>query len=251
MNYSKTILMQNKTKQQTRTKSGIEGLDQLTYGGFPTGKSYLISGEPGTGKTILSLQFLLEGLKHNEKTIYISIDEKPEHVINDARALGWDLQHHLQNESLNIIDITNYFGSSKDKEGNTLDYKLIVSKITDYIKSINPTRIVIDPIAPLILTDTTIPDVIEYIRSLIFEIESIENCTTLLTSYIPVGSNKVSFFGIEEFASSGIIHLKLLPQSNKRIRTISIRKMRGTRIDLSEYSFEILPNRGIVLRQAL
>tara|TARA_B100000427_G_scaffold207332_1_gene172610 strand:+ start:3908 stop:4639 length:732 start_codon:yes stop_codon:yes gene_type:complete len=243
--------MTNQTKQQTKIKSGIEGLDQLTYGGLPSGKSYLISGEPGTGKTILSLQFLLEGLKNNEKTIYISIDEKPEHVINDANALGWDLQHYLQNETLNIIDITNYFGSSKDKEGNTIDSKIIVSKITDFIKSIKPTRIVIDPIAPLILSDNSIPDVIEYIRSLIFEVESIKNCTTLLTSYIPVGSNKVSFFGIEEFASSGIIHLKLHPHNNKRIRTISIRKMRGTQIDLSEYSFEILPNRGIVLRQAL
>ena len=243
--------MLNKTKEQTRTPSGIAGLDQLTYGGLPTGKSYLISGEPGTGKTILSLQFLLEGLKNNENTIYISIDEKPDHVIKDAEALGWDLQHYLQNGKLNIIDITTYFGSSKDKEGNTIDSKLIVNKITEYIKSINPTRIVIDPIAPLILSDNSIPDVIEYIRSLIFEVESIDNCTTLLTSYIPVGSTKVSFFGIEEFASSGTIHLKLLPQNNKRIRTISIRKMRGTRIDLSEYSFEILPERGIVLRQAL
>jgi len=243
--------MTNKIKELKRTSSGITGLDQLTFGGLPTGKSYLISGEPGTGKTILSLQFLLEGLKHNEKAIYISIDEKPDHVISDAASLGWDLQSYLQTEQLNIIDITKYFGSSKDKEGNTIDSKLIINKIKDYISSINPTRIVIDPIAPLILSDNSIPDVIEYIRSLIFEVESNENCTTLLTSYIPVGSQKVSFFGIEEFASSGIIHLKLLPQNNKRIRTISIRKMRGTRIDLSEYSFEILPERGIVLRQAL
>ena len=94
----------------------------------------------------------------------------------------------------------------------------------DYTKEIKPQRLVIDPIAPLILKDTSIPAVIEYIRSIIFAIESIENCTSLLTSYIPVGSNKVSTFGVEEFATSGIIQLKLITQNSKRIRAVGVRK---------------------------
>ena len=251
IHYSNGIPMDKTLTEIKRIPSGIHGLDQLMFGGLPEGRAYLISGEPGTGKTIFSLQFLLEGLRNNQKAIYITIDEKPEHVISDAAALGWNLAPYLESGALNIIDITSYFSSNKDSQGNTLNAKSIVEKIMDFVGSINPQRIVIDPIAPLILSDDSIPDVVEYIRSAIFSIESIPNCTSLLTSYIPVGSTKVSCFGIEEFASSGIIHLRLISQNNKRIRTIHIRKMRGTRIDLSEYSFEILSERGVTLRQAL
>ena len=243
--------MSNIVKAITKIKSGIEGFDPLIYGGFPTERSYLVSGEPGTGKTIFSLQFLLEGLRQGENAIYRSIDEKPEHVINDALSLNWDLTKYLNNNQLKIIDISSFFSSNKDTEGKTIDINRIIEKILEYTQQSKPSRLVIDPIAPLILKDTAIPDVIQYIRSTVFAIESIPNCTSLLTSYIPVGTNKVSAFGIEEFATSGIIQLKLISQNNKRIRTIGVRKMRGTRIDLSEYSFDIMPDRGIILRQAL
>ena len=89
----------------------------------------------------------------------------------------------------------------------------------------------------------------EYIRKLIYQLEETDNCTTLLTSYVPVGSDKLSQHGIEEFAASGIILLRLVKEKSKVTRTIWIRKIRGTKFDLSEYSYEILNKRGIVLRQ--
>tara|TARA_A100001015_G_scaffold200589_1_gene223956 strand:- start:2236 stop:2967 length:732 start_codon:yes stop_codon:yes gene_type:complete len=234
-----------------RIQTGIQGFDQLIYGGLPQGRSYLVSGEPGTGKTIFSIQFLLEGLKKGEKCIFISIDEKPNHIIEDTKALGWDIESYLESTKLSIIDITELFRGNKTTHGDKLDVNKTVSKIINYIKEQKPSRVVIDPIAPLIFSDNSIPDVIEYIRTTIFELESIDNCTSLLTSYIPVGSKKLSCFGIEEFAASGIIHLNLTKVNNKRIRTIGVRKMRSTRIDLSEYSFEILPDRGVILRQPI
>ena len=57
-----------------RISTGVEKLDQLLSGGYPKGKSILIAGEPGTGKTLLSLQYLMEGAKKGEKGIYVSID---------------------------------------------------------------------------------------------------------------------------------------------------------------------------------
>lgn len=234
----------------TRVHSGIEGFDKLVGGGLPAGRSYLVSGEPGTGKTIFSLQFLLNGLKNDESAVFITIDEKPEHILQDSLALGWNLQPFLANERLKIIDITKYFGSTK-KNGQPLALPDIIARIAAFVSEYTPQRLVIDPIAPLILSDNAMPDVIEYIRGLIFAIEAIPNCTSLLTSYVPYGSTKVSFFGVEEFAASGIIHLKLTEQQTKRCRTISVKKMRGTQMDLSEYNFDILPERGVTLRQAL
>lgn len=234
-----------------RIQTGVHGFDQLIYGGLPAGRSYLVSGEPGTGKTIFSLQYLIEGIKKGETGVFISIDEKPDHIIADCESLGWNIQQHIDSGKLNIIDITELFRGNKNASGDQIEINNIVTKIISYLKDLKPNRVVIDPIAPLIFSDNNIQDVIEYIRSTIFQLEALPNCTTLLTSYIPVGSTKLSCFGIEEFASSGIIHLRLITLNNKRVRAIGVRKMRGTRIDLSEYSFEIMPERGLVLRQPI
>ena len=234
-----------------KVSSGVEGFDQLIYGGFPKGRSYLVAGEPGTGKTIFLLQFLLQGIKEGEKGIYISIDEKPEQIVADALALGWDLSPQLEKGMLQIIDVTSYFSSIKHSDGSVINIDDIVNDILGYVKKSGASRLAIDPIAPLIFSSHQYPNVVEYIRKLVFSIEENINCTSLLTSYIPFGSNKVSSFGIEEFAASGIVVLKLVDHHSKKIRSISVRKMRGTRVNLSEYSFEILSDRGITLRQPL
>jgi circadian clock protein KaiC len=231
--------------------SGIEGFDKLLFGGLPKGRAYLVAGEPGTGKTIFTLQFLLEGIRNGEKAVYISIDEKPEHVILDAQSLGWDIQKNLDDGRLKIIDVTTYFSPSHFTSDSGIDIHQIMHDILGYVKESGATRLAIDPISPLIFAEKNIPEVSEYIRRLIFAVEDTTNCTTLLTSYVPVGTQLVSQHGIEEFAASGIILLKLTKINQKYIRSIWVRKIRGTRIDLSEYSYEILPERGIVLRQPL
>ena len=77
---------------RVRVPTGIEGLDELLQGGLLQGKSYLVSGEPGCGKTTFAAQFIMEGLRRGENGIYISIDEKPAHLVEDAEGLGWDLR---------------------------------------------------------------------------------------------------------------------------------------------------------------
>lgn len=231
--------------------SGIEGLDRLLYGGYPEGRAYLVAGEPGTGKTTFTLQFLLEGLMHGEHCTYISIDEKPLNVLNDARSLGWDFSPYLKSGHFKILDVTSYFGISSINTTEGINIERIIEDILLFIKKNKTSRVGIDPIAPLVFANQHSPLIVEYIRRLILKLEDLPGCTTLLTSYIPVGSDKISYQGVEEFAASGIILLKLKKSVNKFIRTIWIRKMRGTRIDLSEYSFEILPNRGLVLRQPI
>ncbi|MFC1753496.1 RAD55 family ATPase [Thermoproteota archaeon] len=231
--------------------TGIKGFDELVFGGLPKGRAYLVSGEPGTGKTIFSLQFLLGGLLKGEKCIYISIDEKPEHVIEDAKALGWDLMPYLENGSLQILDVTSYFSTPKIGTAEGININRITDDVISFVKKSSATRLAIDPIAPLIFAECHVPEIIEYIRKLIFSLEDNTGCTTLLTSYAAVGSDKVSHHGVEEFAASGIILLRLTKSNHKYIRSLTVRKMRGTRIDLSEYHFEILPDRGIVLRHPI
>ena len=70
--------------KDTRCPSGIEGLDAILAGGLPREGFYLIQGDPGSGKTTLALQFLLEGLRRGEKVFYITLSETKEELLKVA-----------------------------------------------------------------------------------------------------------------------------------------------------------------------
>jgi circadian clock protein KaiC len=74
-----------------RCPSGVEGLDDILAGGLPRGGFYLIQGDPGSGKTTLALQFLLEGLRRGEKVSYITLSETKQELLQVARSHGWSL----------------------------------------------------------------------------------------------------------------------------------------------------------------
>jgi circadian clock protein KaiC len=234
-----------------RAATGIDGLDGLIEGGFQERKSYLICGEPGTGKTTLCLQFLLKGLGHGEAGVYVTIDEKPAHLIEDSQAMGWDLAPYLDRNQLLILDASPYFTNVRLGKERELDVLQIVSDLGKHVTSLGAKRLVIDPIAPLIFKEEHHAGIMEYIRGLIFSIEDNLGCTALLTSHMPSGSERMSRFGVEEFIVSGIVLLRIVRAQNRYIRTLFVRKMRGTAVDLTEYSFDIIRGRGIVLRQAV
>src|SRR5512144_20405 len=74
-----------------RLETGIAGLDKMLAGGFVPGTANLVRGAPGTGKTVLALQFLLHGVERDEPGLLISFEEFPQSLQNDAQGLGWDL----------------------------------------------------------------------------------------------------------------------------------------------------------------
>ena len=74
-----------------RVPTGIEGLDRMLGGGLVGGRPYLITGGTGSGKTLLGLTFLLEGLKHGEEVLLVAVDEPPGEIIENVQSFGWDL----------------------------------------------------------------------------------------------------------------------------------------------------------------
>ncbi|HYQ82920.1 MAG TPA: ATPase domain-containing protein, partial [Rubrobacter sp.] len=71
--------------------TGIKGLDHILLGGFPRNRVYLVQGDPGVGKTTLGLQFLLEGIRNGETTLYITLSESKEELDAVAESHGWSL----------------------------------------------------------------------------------------------------------------------------------------------------------------
>jgi len=74
-----------------RTATGCEGLDRIMEGGFPSRRLYLIEGSPGTGKTTLALQFLLEGVRNGEPVLYVTLSETKEELTDVAPSHGFSM----------------------------------------------------------------------------------------------------------------------------------------------------------------
>src|SRR5512146_531664 len=86
--------------KEVRLKSGSEGLDDILGGGFPSNHLYLLEGDPGTGKTTLALQFLLEGTRAGERCLYVTLSESELELQGVAESHGWSL------DDIPIIEMT-------------------------------------------------------------------------------------------------------------------------------------------------
>ena len=79
------------TQKPDSISTGIEGLDEILGGGFTPHRLYLLEGEPGSGKTTMGLQFLLDGVRHGETVLYVTLSETAEELRGVAASHGWDL----------------------------------------------------------------------------------------------------------------------------------------------------------------
>ena len=235
-----------------RVSTGIPGLDPLIEGGFPEGKSYLITGESGTGKTIFCMQFILNGLMGGEKAVYVAVDERPSDILDEAASLGWDLLKFVEQKSLLILDASPLFssrmGAGKEKE---VDVQKTVGDLASYVKRMAATRVIIDPVGPLILSRDSSARAQEHVRTLVHSLQDNLGTTNLLTSYAVPGLAGAGEGGVEEFLVAGVVVLSVIREKNRLVRTLMLRKMRGTAIDLMELQFNIVKEKGIVLKPVL
>ena len=231
-----------------RVSSGIPKLDEILGGGFIKGRTYLITGETGVGKTILSLQFLLEGLRNGEQCIYVSLDERIDGVLRGAMSLGWDFWEYM-NQGLFFPFEFRLFTSDLRRFGK--ESKAFVQALEHIARGRNVSRIVMDPISALAIGAKDEFIVREYLREIINMMEERLGTTTLLTCDIPTGSNRLSRFGFEEFLSAGVIVLGVIRFHGKLLKTIYVRKMRWSQVDSAIYIFEIRPGEGVVIREPL
>ena len=231
-----------------RVSTGIPILDKMLGGGLLRGRTYLITGETGVGKTILSLQFLLEGLRNGERCIYVSLDERIDGVLKGALSLGWNFWDYVD-QGLFFPFEFRLFTSDLKRFGK--ESKAFVDAIEKIAHGRQISRIVLDPISALAIGAREEFIVREYLREIINMMEERIGATTMLTCDIPTGSNRLSRFGFEEFLSSGVIVLGIVRLRGKLLKTIYVRKMRWSKADSAIYIFEIRPIEGIVIRESL
>uniref|UniRef100_A0A7C4B967 Recombinase RecA n=1 Tax=Thermofilum pendens TaxID=2269 RepID=A0A7C4B967_THEPE len=234
--------------------TGIPGLDEILGGGFLRGKTYLVAGEAGCGKTIFSIQFLIHGALIGEPGLYIAIDEPTNQLLRGLRLFGWDLGDLISSRRLMFLDMRTHFSKIYLRdERKHIEPRYIIEQILAAARKINAKRLVIDPIAPLVYGGKE-EDVLyarEFLREMVFAIEKTGELTTIMTSEIPTGSSKLSRFGVEEFLASGIIVLGIEEIYGNVERIMYLRKARWAPVRPSKYIFDIVSGRGIVIREPL
>ncbi len=223
--------------KMNRIKTGVEGLDVIIQGGLPKSSITLVSGPPGGGKSIFCFQFLYEGVKNQERCLYLTLDKKVEGLLIQARELGFDFQPAIENNLVKFL----YLNINK---------KLVYEKMTNEILSGEFDRVVLDSITPLSEmpifiknTEEGSPDVSMidagdyseginlptrrlHLQFIMSALES-SNSTSIVTSELPMGSSLLSRDGISEFLADGVIKLSLDPTMDRR--KLSVMKMRNTK----------------------
>jgi circadian clock protein KaiC len=222
-----------------RIPTGIPELDAVIEGGLREGKTYLVVGQPGTGKSVLSLQFLVRGLMEKEKCLYVAIDEKPADVIEQATSLGWDLAPFIESKEFLILDASAYFGGRAGEPGKGVDVQRVAADLNNYIVRMGATRVVIDPVRPLLSAGNS-----EQARLLIYALQANASTTYLLTTYAAEKPSR----GVEEYLVAGTIVLDMERVDGRYQRKLTIEKMRGTALQPAQYDFDIVAKRGIVFK---
>jgi circadian clock protein KaiC len=132
----------------TKTIStGIQGLDQVLHGGLPPDHMYLVAGSPGTGKTTLALQFLLEGIRCGERALYVTLSQSKKELLDVADSHGWSLDElviydQLGPEKREVNRYTMFHPSE-------LELAEITDAFLDEVKRIKPQRLIFDSVSEM------------------------------------------------------------------------------------------------------
>lgn len=201
-----------------RAKTGIRNLDTLLGEGIPYGSSLLVSGVAGTGKTLLSLEFIYRGAKEQgDKGIFVSFEETEERLKAGARGMGWDLEGEIERGNIELICIP--------QTEILIEKQLLM--IHERIVRLGAKRLAIDSISLFLykVKDERIA------REKLFQLATLvqkAQAVGFFATDIPYGSNKISRFGVEETTVDGVILLSCTEKGFNRERYLEVYKLRNT-----------------------
>jgi circadian clock protein KaiC len=232
---------QPKPQAVAKTPSGIKGLDEITEGGLPTGRSTLITGGPGCGKTLFGMEFLVRGARdYGEPGVFMAFEEKAEELAENARSLGFDLAEMIQRKQL-VIDAVQIQRSEIEETGE-YDLEGLFVRLNHAIDSIGAKRVVIDTIEVLFaslsasILRTELRRLFQWLKS--------KGVTAIVTA--ERGEGTLTRHGLEEYISDCVILLDHRIHDEVLTRRLRVVKYRGSSHGTNEYPF-LIDARGITV----
>jgi KaiC/GvpD/RAD55 family RecA-like ATPase len=238
-----------------RFSSGVPGLDNLIEGGIPQGFNVLLSGAPGTGKTILGLQFIHEGVKRGEPGVYVSFEQFREDIIRQAEQFGWS---DIRNEKLfsllsikhkNIQSFMSYLNDeveAKKAKRLVIDSLSVVSVYTNIME--DPDQVKLGEFS--VDLHSKVPADAEQLRKqTIYHILSKikEMGVTALLISEQIDPNRMTRDEVSEFVCDGLFVFKKVVIGKDVIRSVTVEKMRQTKINAGPHNMEVT-DKGIFVR---
>ncbi|MEM0371415.1 MAG: KaiC domain-containing protein [Ignisphaera sp.] len=280
-NVDKSLKQTLRTTTVTRVSTGIPELDEALEGGIPKGSWVAITGEPGTGKSILCMHFAWAGLKTGDPVVYITTEAEFRDVIRQAKQFGMDFEQYSihdisspkepqETPSIVVIDIFGLLRVAKQisetsstdsefikkKRFVALDVKTLVASIREAYKilgvlkeggrsPIRHIRLVIDSMSAFWADKPAMARRYSYDLKVSTHRE---NVTAYLVSQYAMTTRSTFGFGLEHIAD-GVLHLWMDDvESSKEVRRyIIIKKMRMTNHKRHAFKLDIVPGKGVVL----
>lgn len=221
-----------------KARTGIKGFDEITHGGLPRGRTTLLVGGPGSGKTIFALGFLAHGAQHcREPGIFVAFEETPERIVDNCENFGWDLAA-LQPKRLFLLDAQ----PSPDLiQSGTFDLSGMLAGLGEQARSMGAKRIVFDALDIML---ALLPDAATKRREIyrLHEWLLASGLTGLITA--KSGGDEISSlgpqpFGFMQFMVDCAVILNHRVSLGVSQRNIRVQKYRGSSFDENEAPFVI------------
>lgn len=261
-----------------RVATGVPGLDDLIEGGIPKGFNVVVMGRPGTGKTILALQYLYNGAMNGEKGLYITVDADSDIIREQARLFGWDMKKLEDENKICVLEVPlntrlriNLFGLIEAKVKQFGAKRIVFDSLSSFMFNLNQFRIQlpnIDNLSELSKEESSyleeeigvrsdsIPEAVQKLRPdpihyetvtrerivyLTFRELSRLGTTNVIISSASAQNSDITIDGVSEFASDGVIVLDVQQIAKKAERSIKVQKMRNTKQELDSFILNFTP----------
>jgi KaiC/GvpD/RAD55 family RecA-like ATPase len=247
-----------------RLSTGVPGLDRMLAGGLIPGRPYLVTGGTGSGKTLLGLSFLLDGVRQSERVLLVAVDEPPPEIWENVRSFGWDVSaiHTLdanpgtrairrltdvqEIRSLGEIrSMRDLREESRRPSDEDISVQSIHLKLRQLFQNQHYSRVVVDSITSIrrfTVKQSADPQAERTEIQSLLRFLSEQETTTLISS----APGNPAHLTPEEILTRGEIELSRKWIGDRSVRQIKIVRMRGSAHDYERRPFAIAP-RGIVV----
>lgn len=218
-----------------KVETGIKGFDEITEGGLPKGRPTLVCGDAGCGKTLFSIEFIVQGaLEYNEPGVFVAFEEKIEELAENVGSLGFDLPTLVKQNKI-CVDYVHIDRSEIEETG---EYNLegLFIRLEHAIKSIGAKRVVLDTVENLFsglqneaIIRTELRRLFQWLRD--------KNVTAVITG--EKGNGTLTREGLEEYVSDCVIFLDHRVVNQISTRRMRIIKYRGSSHGTNEFPFLI------------
>jgi KaiC/GvpD/RAD55 family RecA-like ATPase len=225
-----------------KIKSGVIGINTLLDGGINRKSITTVIGAAGSGKTTFATQFLRRGLETGHDGLFISLDENKEQLITEAKEMGWyNIEEYMEAESLIFID-------ANGKNFSEFVREEMPNFVSEWAGSM--TRIVIDPLTPIIWANDDRYTQRELLMLLFKEIKKIGTSICTLEEHGMTGDLSGHETFIPMYLADSVVHLRFVKNNLITQRELEILKCRNSKHSNHSHKFRIIRGFGIIIESS-